>query len=55
MKYKKYILFAYDDYAEGGVEDIKDSFYTHEEARRAENDCGCEISYIIDRDTWREV
>jgi hypothetical protein len=56
MKHKKYILFGYyDNLKEGGVEDIVDSFDTTEEARRAENDEGFGISYIIDRDTWEDV
>ena len=56
MKYRKYILFGYSDqFKDGGVEDIVDSFATIEEARRAENDDSYEISYIIDRDTWEEV
>ena len=56
MEYKKYILFHYEDYyPAGGLEDIVDSFDTHEEARRVENDQGYGTSYVIDRDTWEEV
>ena len=56
MKHKKYILFAYYElHPYGGVEDIKGSFDTAEEARLAENDGYYNISYIIDRDTWEDV
>ena len=55
MKYKKYILFGYGDCRkDGGVEDIRGSFDTHEEALDAESDGNYEISYVIDRDTWEE-
>ena len=56
MKFKRYILFGYSDqFKDGGVEDIVDSFDTREEAWRAESDDSYEISYIIDRDTWEDV
>jgi hypothetical protein len=56
MLHRKYILFGYSEqFKEGGVEDIVDSFDTPEEARQAENDDSYEVSYIIDRDTWEDV
>ena len=56
MLHKKYILFGYSDqFKDGGVEDIEDSYDTLTEARWAESEVSYEISYIIDRDTWEEV
>ena len=56
-KYKKYILFQFDDYyPSGGLWDIKGSFDTIEEAK---DNWSCRPSYdqseIVDRDTWEIV
>jgi hypothetical protein len=60
MKYKKYIVFAWDDYeAQGGLDDIKDSFDTQQEAESfiAEDNAIYNDDHyrIIDRDTWEVI
>jgi hypothetical protein len=54
MKYKKYIVFAYEQYyPSGGMGDIVGSFDTIEEAReRGSDNDYCDI---VDRDTWEII
>lgn len=56
MKYKKYIVFGFDNYyPSGGLSDIVRSHDSIEEAR-AETKNGDYDSYeIVDRDTWEVV
>jgi hypothetical protein len=56
MKYKKFILFLYDQYYPGGgLSDIDDSFDTLEEAKAAALKRYRDFREIVDRDTWEIV
>lgn len=55
MRYKKYILFKYDQYyPSGGMCDIHDSYNTINEAH---NNIDIRDDYfeIVDRDTWEII
>jgi len=58
-KYKKYILFQFDDYyPAGGVGDIAESFDTIDEAREYLKRDGVlfyDYEELVDRDTWEVV
>lgn len=56
MKYKKYIVFSFDNYyPRGGLEDIKESFYTLKAAVDYASESEYDESEIADRDTWTIV
>lgn len=60
---KKFIAFGFDDYyPSGGLEDIRGSFDTIEEAIVSLGEPLCDFSpalpdnaYVVDRDTWKKV
>lgn len=53
---KKYILFGYDQYYPfGGLHDIKGSYDTLLEARRAKTKDRSDNHDIVDRDSWKIV
>ena len=55
-KYKKYIIFQYDDcYPTGGLGDITGSFDTIKDAVDYANAHREDNTEIVDRDTWEEV
>jgi hypothetical protein len=56
MKYKKYIVFAFDKYYPvGGLEDIADSFDKLKDAEAYVVTGSRHVSEIVDRDTWEIV
>ena len=63
MRYKKYIVFGYDQYYPlGGLSDLKESFSSSEEAvdyinksRAEDNGYRHDFYDIVDRDSWEEV
>jgi hypothetical protein len=53
---KKFVLFAFHNYyPAGGMDDLKDSYETEEEARAAAEDDGADDFQIVDRDSWALV
>jgi hypothetical protein len=56
-KYKKYILFAYDQYYPlGGLEDVRGEADTMEELQpEIDKNSRSQTWYVIDRDTWETV
>lgn len=56
MKYKKFILFAYEAYyPAGGLSDIEGSYDTLEEAIVSARATNRDFLEIVDRDTWEIV
>jgi hypothetical protein len=56
MKYKKFILFQFDDHEPmGGVHDIQNSFDTLDEAIAAGAVHRFDNVEVVDRDTWEIV
>ena len=58
-KYKKYIVFAWDEHeSEGGVNDIQGSFNTKEACQKLKNEWEVWQDanvQVIDRDTWEDI
>ncbi len=53
---KKYIVFQFDaNYPAGGLEDVRDSFDSLEEAEKYCHANRHDFNEIVDRDTWKIV
>lgn len=55
-RFKRYIVFAFAHYyPEGGLDDVRGSFDTVDEALTFAKTIRADTTEIIDRETWQEV
>lgn len=52
---KRFLLFSYDYYPEGGWRDFYDSFDTLEDAHEASQTLTLNLWHIVDSKTWKIV